>query len=209
MKVNEEHKGMSKGVERGEKSIIHRCRWCGAQPLYQAYHDDEWGNPNKSESELWELFALETQHAGLSWWTVLSKREAYRKAFRGFDPLLMSQMDDVDIEQLMQNAGIIRNRLKISAMIHNAERYLSFCQQYRSFSDYFWGKVGGKPIINVYQPEALSPITTPLSDEIAKELKKFGFKFFGSRTAYAFLQAAGMVYDHLAECDLSADKIAD
>lgn len=187
-----------------EKSQMHRCRWCGPHPLYQAYHDNEWGNPDKNEAELWELFVLETQHAGLSWWIVLSKREAYRKAFKGFDPLLMSQMDDNDIAQLMQNPGIIRNRLKITAMIHNARCYLDFCQQYRSFSDYFWGKVDGKPIINSYQPEALSPITTPLSDEIAKELKKFGFKFFGSRTAYAFLQAAGIVYDHLAECDLHA-----
>ncbi len=190
-----------------QKKITHRCHWCGTQPLYQAYHDDEWGNPHKSEAELWELFVLETQHAGLSWWTVLSKRERYREVLRGFDPLLMSQMDDADIEQLMQNSGIIRNRLKIIAMIHNAERYLDFRQKYHSFSRYFWEKVDGRPIINRYQAGELSPITTPLSDAIAKEFKKLGFKFFGSRTAYAFLQAAGMVYDHLAECDLSADKI--
>ena len=184
-----------------------RCRWCGNQALYQAYHDHEWGNPKKNEQELFELFLLETQHAGLSWWTVLSKREGYHKAFLAFDPQKMSQMNKSDIERLLLDDGIIRNRLKINAMIHNAQTYLRFIKEVNTFYDYFWQKVGGKQIVNRYQENELSPVTTPLSDEIAKEFKKFGFKFFGSTTAYAFLQAAGFIDDHLAECYLSREKV--
>ncbi len=183
-----------------------RCRWCGAQSLYQEYHDKEWGNPNKAEQELFELFLLETQHAGLSWWTVLSKREGYRRAFFNFDPQKMSEMDETDVERLLTDDGIIRNRLKVNAMIHNAKMYRRFVQEVGTFHDYFWRKVGGTQVVNVYQADELSPATTPLSDEIAKELKKFGFKFFGSTTAYAFLQAAGFIDDHLSECYLSREK---
>lgn len=183
-----------------------RCRWCGSQPLYQTYHDEEWGNPDKDDQALFELFLLETQHAGLSWWTVLSKREGYRRAFLNFDPQKMSEMDDADVERLLEDDGIIRNRLKVNAMIHNAKTYLRFLQEVGTFYDYFWQKVGGSPIVNRYQADELSPATTALSDEIAKEFKKFGFKFFGSTTAYAFLQAAGFVNDHLAECYLGREK---
>ena len=183
-----------------------RCRWCGHQPLYQEYHDQEWGNPHKNEQALFELFLLETQHAGLSWWTVLSKREGYRRAFLNFDPQKISEMTEEDVARLLEDDGIIRNRLKVNAMIHNARTYLRFIEEIGTFHDYFWQKVGGSPIINRYQAEALSPATTPLSDEIAKEFKKFGFKFFGSTTAYAFLQAAGFVDDHLHECYLSREK---
>lgn len=183
-----------------------RCRWCGSQPLYQTYHDEEWGNPDKDEQALFELFLLETQHAGLSWWTVLSKRECYRRAFLNFDPQKMSEMDDADVERLLEDDGIIRNRLKVNAMIHNAKTYLRFLQEVGTFYDYFWQKVGGSPIVNRYQADELSLATTALSDEIAKEFKNFGFKFFGSTTAYAFLQAAGFVNDHLAECYLGREK---
>ena len=186
-----------------EVKVIHRCRWCGPQLLYQSYHDNEWGNFNKSEAELFELFQLETQHAGLSWWTVLSKREGYREAYHQFDPHKMAQMTDEDVEDLLQNEGIIRNRLKVNAMIHNAKTYLRFIEERGTFHDYFLEKVGGKPMINRYSDDEISPATTPISDEIAKELKRFGFKFFGSTTAYAFLQAAGFVDDHLPECDLA------
>ena len=155
---------------------------------------------------MFELFLLETQHAGLSWWTVLSKREGYRDAFHQFDAVKMSQMTADDIEQLLENPNIIRNRLKVSAMIHNAKCYLRFLEEKGTFQTYFLEKVGGKPIVNHYGKDELSPATTEISDNIAKEFKKFGFKFFGSTTAYAFLQAAGFVNDHLAECYLSRDK---
>lgn len=193
-------------VTQHVKQEISRCRWCGNQAIYQAYHDHEWGNPHKNEQELFELFLLETQHAGLSWWTVLSKREGYRRAFLNFDAKKMSQMDEADVERLLEDDGIIRNRLKVNAMIHNAKTYLQFVEKVGTFQDYFWQKVGGKPIVNLYQEAELSPATTALSDEIAKEFKQFGFKFFGSTTAYAYLQAAGFVNDHLAECYLSKEK---
>lgn len=183
-----------------------RCRWCGKQALYQQYHDEEWGKPHKSEHELLELFLLETQHAGLSWWTVLSKREGYREAFHQFDVVKMSEMTEADMERLLENPNIIRNRLKVSAMIHNAKCYLRFLETNGTFQAYFLQKVGGKPIVNRYREGELSPATTEISDNIAKEFKKFGFKFFGSTTAYAFLQAAGFVNDHLAECYLSREK---
>ncbi|UNM96217.1 DNA-3-methyladenine glycosylase I [Ignatzschineria rhizosphaerae] len=183
-----------------------RCRWCGNQALYQSYHDEEWGKLNKDEQSLFELFLLETQHAGLSWWTVLSKREGYRSAFLEFDPIKMSQMDEADVERLLLDDGIIRNRLKINAMIHNAKTYLRFIKEVDTFQNYFWQKIGGAQIVNHYGENELSPAVTPLSDEIAKEFKKFGFKFFGSTAAYAFLQAAGFIDDHLAECYLSREK---
>lgn len=194
---------MIKTQERPEKV---RCRWCSHHPLYQAYHDEEWGNPDKSEQALFELFILETQHAGLSWWTVLSKREGYRRALMGFDPQKISRMGSADVARLLKDDAIIRHQLKITAMIHNAQTYLQFVQEVGTFQAYFWQKVGGTPIINHYLQGESAPVTTPLSDSIAKELKKFGFKFFGSRTAYAFLQAAGFIDDHLSECYLSREK---
>lgn len=186
-----------------DQKEIQRCRWCGNQPLYKHYHDHEWGNPNKSEAELFELFMLETQHAGLSWWTVLSKREGYRRAYHQFDASKIAAMTEQDIEALMLDEGIIRNRLKVKAMIHNAQTYLRFIAEKGSFHQYFWDKVGGSPIINRYQDDEISPATSPLSDEISQELKRYGFKFVGSTTAYAFLQAAGFINDHLPECDLA------
>lgn len=185
---------------------IQRCRWCGNQDLYKHYHDHEWGNPHKSEHELFELFMLETQHAGLSWWTVLSKREGYRQAYHQFDAHKIAAMTEEDVEALMLNEGIIRNRLKVKAMIHNAQTYLRFIAEKGSFHQYFWDKVGGSPIINRYLDDEISPATSPLSDEISKELKRYGFKFVGSTTAYAFLQAAGFINDHLPECDLAKDR---
>lgn len=180
---------------------INRCRWCGPQPLYQSYHDNEWGNPDKTESALFELFMLETQHAGLSWWTVLSKRDSYRAAYCQFDAEQIARMTALDVARLLQDPGVIRNRLKVNAMIHNAQIYLRFVKESGTFTEYFWEKVGGKPIVNRYGEGELSPATSPLSDEIAKEFKRFGFKFFGSTTAYAFLQAGGFIDDHLPECD--------
>lgn len=186
-----------------DTKVVHRCRWCGNQPLYQHYHDYEWGNPNKSEAELFELFMLETQHAGLSWWTILSKRETYREAYHHFDAEKIAMMTEADMEALLLNEGVIRNKLKVKAMIHNAQTYLRFVAEKGGFHTYFWDKVGGKQIVNHYTEAEISPASSPLSDEIAKELKKFGFKFMGSTTAYAFLQAGGFIDDHLPECDLS------
>ena len=205
-----QHDNNKKLAQTSDETIlttgINRCRWCGAQPLYQTYHDDEWGNPDKSEDELFELFMLETQHAGLSWWTVLSKREGYRQAYHQFDAVKISEMNEADVERLMADSGIIRNRLKVNAMIHNAKTYLRFCEEVAPFKTYFWNQVGNQQIVNRYDEGELSPATTPLSDEIAKTFKRFGFKFFGSTTAYAFLQAAGIVDDHLPECDLAREK---
>jgi DNA-3-methyladenine glycosylase I len=168
-------------------------------PLYEAYHDQEWGQPLFDNIKLFEFLILEGAQAGLSWITVLKKREAYREAFMQFNPEKIARFDSKKIEELIQNPGIIRNRLKIESAITNAQAYLKLTEQ-QSFSDFLWGFVEGKPISNSWETMSEVPSRTELSDQLSKELKKRGFKFVGSTICYAFMQAVGMVNDHLQSC---------
>lgn len=188
-----------------------RCDWCTNDPRYIRYHDEEWGRPEKDEARLFELFILETQQAGLSWWTVLQKREAYRQAFRGFDPYFLASADEAILNEWLSNPELIRHRKKLEAVIHNARCYLSEFPIQSStgvngesdkggFHDYFWGFVDGKPIDTPWKTIDAVPATTPLSDTISRDLKRRGFKFIGSITIYAYLQAIGVVNDHLESC---------
>lgn len=177
-----------------------RCPWCGDDPLYVAYHDDEWGRPLHDDIRLFELLILEGAQAGLSWITVLRKREAYRVAFEGFDPVRVAAYTEADVERLLANPGIVRNRLKILSAIRNARGVLDLQREFGSFDAYLWGYVGGVPVRNAWRTLADLPARTPLSDRLAKDLKKRGFNFVGSTICYAFLQSAGLVNDHLAGC---------
>ena len=177
-----------------------RCPWPGDIPIYIDYHDNEWGRPVHDDRQLFEMLILEGAQAGLSWITVLKKREAYRDAFDGFDPRIVAGYDDAKIEALMQNEGIIRNRLKILAAVTNAKLFLQVAEEYGSFDAFLWAYVDHTPIINRIERIDDMPATTPLSDRISKDLKKIGFKFVGSTIIYAFMQATGMVNDHLTSC---------
>ena len=177
---------------------IFRC--FGNTPLYADYHDKEWGRPVHDDQKLFEFLILEGAQAGLSWETVLKKRETYREAFDDFDPKKVALYDEKKIEELMLNSGIIRNRLKINSAITNAKLFLDIQKQYGSFDKFIWAYVDGKPIdTRVEKPEDWLA-TTPISDKISKDLKKMGFKFVGSTIIYAFMQATGMVNDHLTKC---------
>lgn len=176
-----------------------RCAWAEKAPLYQAYHDEEWGKPLYDSRALFELLCLEGAQAGLSWWTILQKRENYRLAFDGFNPEKMAGYDQQKREALLQNAGIVRNRLKINAFIENAKAYLRVSVQ-QSFAEYLWNMVGGKPLINHYQQLGEIPAQTEQSIVMSKQLKKDGFRFVGPTICYAFMQASGMVCDHLLHC---------
>ena len=179
-----------------------KFRCFGKTPLYADYHDNEWGRPLHDEHMLFEFLILEGAQAGLSWETVLKKREAYREAFDGFDPEKVALYDEVKVEELMHNSGIIRNRLKINSAIINAELFLDIQKEYGSFDKFIWAYVDNKPIDgHVEKPEEW-PATTPISDKISKDLKKMGFKFVGSTIIYAFMQATGMVNDHLTKCSV-------
>ncbi len=178
-----------------------RCSWCGTDPLYVKYHDEEWGKPVYDDKILFEFLVLESAQAGLSWITVLRKRENYRKAFAGFDAKKVSKYTDADVEKLMQNSGIIRNRQKIEAAINNARLFLDLQKEFGSFSDYIWGFLPDKkPIINSMNDHKNAPARTELSDRISKDMKKRGFKFFGTTICYAHMQATGMVNDHIDGC---------
>ena len=177
-----------------------RCAWCEKDDLYRDYHDNEWGNPVYDDDKLFEFLVLETFQAGLSWHTILKKRNNFRKAFDHFDYKLVARYDDNKVGFLLQNAGIIRNGLKIKATISNAVAFLKIREEFGSFSNYIWGFTGGSPIVNNVKTMNDVPATTPLSDEISKDLKKRGFKFVGSTVVYAHMQATGMVNDHVADC---------
>ena len=179
-----------------------RCGWVSDDPLYIEYHDTEWGRPEYDDQKLFEMLCLEGAQAGLSWITVLKKREHYRKVFDNFDPHKIAQYDDKKREQLLNDAGIIRNKLKVNAFIVNAQQYLEITKT-QSFKDYVWQFVGGKPIKNNWKSLKEVPVTTPESDAMAKQLKKDGFKFVGSTICYAYMQATGMVNDHVQECFLN------
>jgi len=178
-----------------------RCDWCGTDPLYVAYHDDEWGREVTDDRTMFEFLVLESAQAGLSWYTVLRKRENYRKAFVGFDAEKVAAFTADDLDRLMQDAGIIRNRLKIEATITNARHFLEIQQTFGSFCDYLRSFLpDGKPIVNQWKTMAEVPASTPLSDRISKDMKKRGFRFFGTTICYAHLQATGYVIDHLTYC---------
>jgi len=177
-----------------------RCPWPGQDPLYVAYHDDEWGVPERDDRALFEKLVLDGFQAGLSWITILRKRPAYRRAFAGFDPKKVARFTAADVRRLMADAGIVRNRLKIQSAISNARAFLAVQREFGSFSAYLWGFVGGKPVVN--RPRSLNqvPARTPLSDTISKDLKRRGFRFVGSTIVYAYLQAVGVVDDHVRDC---------
>ncbi|QCX40992.1 DNA-3-methyladenine glycosylase I [Aureibaculum algae] len=177
-----------------------RCTWCGNDPLYMAYHDEEWGVPVYDDAKLFEFLVLETFQAGLSWITILKKRENFRVAFDNFDYKKIANYGEDKYESLLQDAGIIRNKLKIRATISNAQAYMEIQKEFGSFSDYIWEFTNGKPIKNKHKSMSDVPATTDLSDKLSKDLKKRGFKFVGSTVIYANMQATGMVNDHVADC---------
>lgn len=183
-----------------------RCQWSTSDPLYIAYHDEEWGRPVYDDQQLFELLMLEGMQAGLSWITILKKRDNYRKAFYKFNPKKMAKMTEDDIERLMQNEGIIRHRGKIAALISNAQAYLDLQKQGINFSDWLWQFVDHKPILNHFKTLQDIPAQTELSQAMSKQLKKAGFKFCGPTICYAFMQAAGMVNDHTQDCFLYQKK---
>jgi DNA-3-methyladenine glycosylase I len=181
--------------------IKKRCDWVPLDnPLYVTYHDEEWGVPVHDDRLLFEFLILEGAQAGLSWITILRKRENYRKAFDHFDPQKVALYDEEKIEELMQNSGIIRNRRKIEAAVHNAKVFLEIQEEFGSFDRFIWKFVDGKPIINRWKSDKEIPASTPESDIMSKELKKRGFKFVGSTICYAHMQATGMVNDHTIDC---------
>jgi DNA-3-methyladenine glycosylase I len=182
------------------KSEKGRCEWCGTDPLYVKYHDEEWGVPVHDDRKLFEFLILEGAQAGLSWINILKKRENYIKAFDNFDPLKVSRYSEKKIEKLLQNPGIVRNKLKINSAVGNAKAFLKIQKEYGSFDKYIWSFVGGKPIINKWKSLKEIPVTTKESDAMSKDLKKRGFKFVGSTICYAFMQAVGMVNDHTKKC---------
>ncbi|MBI4257400.1 MAG: DNA-3-methyladenine glycosylase I [Thaumarchaeota archaeon] len=177
-----------------------RCDWATISPILREYHDKEWGVPVHDDRRLFEFLVLEGAQAGLSWTTVLQKRENYRKAFDGFDPAQVSQYKDADVEKLLANSGIIRNRLKIIAAVRNAQLFLEIRRKYGSFDEYVWRFVGGSPIKHRFQSLAEIPSKTKESDALSREFRRLGFQFTGSTICYAFMQAVGMVNDHLADC---------
>jgi len=179
---------------------MERCPWCGDDPLYVAYHDTEWGVPLHDERALFEFLVLEGAQAGLSWLTILRKRENYRRALHGFDAARIARYGAKDVARLMNDAGIVRNRLKIEATIANAKATLALYEQGSSLDALFWQCVDGKPIVNRWRSLAQIPAQTPASQALSKELKRRGFRFVGPTICYAHMQATGMVNDHLVSC---------
>ena len=180
--------------------IPRRCDWCGTEPIYVEYHDTEWGVPNFDDASLFEFLLLEGAQAGLSWITVLKKREGYRQAFDGFDAEKIARYGQDDVNRLLQNSGIIRNRLKVESAVTNACAFLDIKERYSSFSDYVWQFVGGLPRQNRFRSLKQVPAMTSVSDAMSKQLKKDGFRFVGSTICYVYMQATGMVNDHLVDC---------
>ncbi|MBX2839957.1 MAG: DNA-3-methyladenine glycosylase I [Gammaproteobacteria bacterium] len=182
------------------KKKSQRCPWCESSDLYRTYHDEEWGRPCFDARKLFEMLNLEGAQAGLSWITILNKRENYRRLFADFDPVRIKRFSDAKLEKLLLDPGIVRHKGKIAAVRGNAIAYLEMEKHGESFSDYIWSYVGGKPVQNHYETMSQVPGKTAVSDSLSKDLKKRGFKFVGSTIAYAFMQAAGLVNDHLTHC---------
>lgn len=177
-----------------------RCGWCGTDPLYVKYHDEEWGVPVKDDKTLFEFLLLETFQAGLSWITILRKRENFREAFDDFDYKKIAKYDQSKIDSLLQNQGIVRNKLKVHAAITNATAFMEIQKEFGSFSNYIWGFVNHQPIKNTWKSNDNIPANTPESDALSKDLKRRGFKFVGSTVIYATMQATGMINDHFEDC---------
>jgi DNA-3-methyladenine glycosylase I len=177
-----------------------RCPWCGTDPLYTKYHDTEWGVPSHDDQHLFEMLILEGAQAGLSWITILRKREHYREAFAGFDPARVARFTPVRIERLLTNPGIVRNRLKVAGAVRNAAAFLRVQKEFGSFDRYVWELAGGQPTVNRWKALSEVPPRTPASDAMSRDLSKRGFTFVGSTICYSFMQATGMVNDHLVGC---------
>lgn len=177
-----------------------RCPWCLKFEQYIQYHDEEWGTPVHDDRIHFEFLILEGAQAGLSWSTILKKRDGYRKAFADFDPVKVARFTDARVEKILQDPGIVRNRLKVLAAVNNAKRFLEVQKEFGTFDRYIWSFVGGKPILNKWKSLKEIPATTPESDALSKDLIKRGFKFVGSTVIYAHMQACGLVNDHLVDC---------
>ncbi len=184
----------------GREADMTRCEWCGSDPLYIAYHDGEWGVPVHDESLLFEFLILEGAQAGLSWLTILKKRENYRKAFHNFDYGRIANYTETDVRRLLADSGIVRNRLKIGSAIKNARGVINIQEEFGSLDSYLWRYVDGIPKQNEWKSMAELPVNTAISDMMSKDLKKRGFNFVGSTICYAFMQAVGMVNDHTTDC---------
>ncbi|MBI6875533.1 DNA-3-methyladenine glycosylase I [Clostridium aciditolerans] len=180
--------------------VLERCPWCGNDPLYIKYHDEEWGVPVHDERKHFEFLVLESAQAGLSWITILRKRENYRSAYDNFDPVKVANYSEEKINELLQNNGIVRNRRKIEASINNAKMFLNIQKEFGSFDNYIWKFVNYRPVINSWKSISDVPATSALSDEVSKDLKKRGFKFLGSIIIYSHLQATGIINDHIINC---------
>ncbi len=179
---------------------LKRCSWAGSDPVYVDYHDQEWGVPVRDDQRQFEFLVLESAQAGLSWLTILKRREGYRRLYKGFHPELVARFDEVDIQVMLQDAGIIRNRKKIESSINNARRFLEISEQYGSFCNYIWGFTDGMQVVNHFEDMSKIPANTALSDTISKDMKSRGFTFVGSTIIYAHLQATGLVNDHVVAC---------
>lgn len=177
-----------------------RCAWCGTDPLYIKYHDQEWGVPVKKDAIFFEFIILESFQAGLSWITILRKRENFREAFDHFNYKKIAEYKQSKIDELLQNEGIIRNKLKVNSAVSNAKAFMEIQKEFGSFSNYIWRFVDNKPVQNTWKNHTDAPATTPESDALSKDLKKRGFKFMGSTVVYAFMQATGLVNDHIVNC---------
>ncbi|MBK8944793.1 MAG: DNA-3-methyladenine glycosylase I [Ignavibacteriae bacterium] len=180
--------------------MLNRCSWCGSDPLYVKYHDEVWGVPVHDDRKLFEMLNLEGAQAGLSWITILRKREKYLQLFDNFDAEKIVKYSDKKIEKILQDAGIVRNKLKVNAVVTNAKVFLKVQKEFGSFDKYIWQFVNGKPILNNFKSLKEVPPKTEISDIMSKDLKKQGFKFIGSTICYAFMQAVGMVNDHTIDC---------
>jgi DNA-3-methyladenine glycosylase I len=186
--------------EHAAPDVIVRCAWAGSDPLYQAYHDREWGVPVHDDRLLFEFLTLEGAQAGLSWITILRKREAYRAAFAGFDPAAVALFDERKVAELLADAGIVRNRLKVESTITNARAFLKVQEEFGSFAAYQWGFVDGRTVRNAWESMKDVPASTPASDAMSRDLKRRGFRFVGTTICYAHMQAVGMVNDHTVAC---------
>jgi DNA-3-methyladenine glycosylase I len=193
------------GVSALAADGLHRCPWCGADPIYVAYHDTEWGVPERDDQALYEKLVLDGFQAGLSWITILRKRDNFRRAFDGFKPEKIARYDKKKVAALMRDAGIVRNRMKIDGAVASARAWIEIMEKGPGFSAYLWDFVDGKPKVNRFRAHKQIPAETALSQKISKDLKARGFKFCGPTIVYAFMQATGMVNDHLVRCHRHAE----
>ena len=187
-------------AENFDPDSLPRCRWAGSDPLYRAYHDLEWGVPVHEDRLLFEFLTLEGAQAGLSWITILRKREAYRCAFAGFDPQTVARYGEAELLELMADSGIVRNRLKLVSTVENARSLLAVQEEFGSFDAYLWRFVDGSPLQNAWRGSAEVPASTPLSDRLSRDLKRRGFRFVGTTICYSLMQAVGLVNDHTTDC---------